>query len=289
MADLRLTFEGGTRTLLGFALAFAAIIAVFVPLNEFTQGISQEVWYLQEVVLFGIIAGVTLVLLHVDGVSLRDIGFSRRFVLPALLAFSAIYVGLNVVGVGIAAVFSLPWGFDFIMGPVPDPFDSLPRPWLLFVLLQVFVGLVEEFALRGYFQNKVIAFVGDGSYPRIAFGILTASVVFGLLHSPSVILSGAGVADVVGVVVARTLTGIFFGTFYELTRNVYFVALLHGFGNTWPLLIDWTGWSEIPLVVFFAAVAFFYVGVTVVYWSWATETSLTPRLRRFDDPSSFFS
>ena len=148
MADLRLTFEGGTRTLLGFALAFAVIIAVFVPLNEFTQGISQEVWYLQEVVLFGIIAGVTLVLLHVDGVSLRDIGFSRRFVLP---------------------------------------------------------------------------------------------------------------------------------------------ALLHGFGNTWPLLIDWTGWSEIPLVIFFAAVAFFYVGVTVVYWSWATETRLTPRLRRFDDQSSFFS
>lgn len=105
MADLSLPFEGGTRTLLGFALAFAVIIAVFVPLNKFTQGISQEVWYLQEVVLFGIIAGVTLVLLHVDGVSLRDIGFSRRFVLPALLAFSAIYVGLNVVGVGIAAVF----------------------------------------------------------------------------------------------------------------------------------------------------------------------------------------
>jgi membrane protease YdiL (CAAX protease family) len=210
--------------------------------------------------------------------------------LPALLAFSAIYVGLNVIGVGIAVVFGFPWGFDFVVGPVPAPFDSLPRPWLVFILLQLFIGLVEEFALRGYFQNKVIAVIGDDSYPRIGFGVLTASVVFGLLHSPSVILSGAGVAGVVSVVVARTLTGVFFGTLYELTRNVYFVGLLHGFGNTWPLLIDWSGWSDIPLIVFFAAVAFFYFGVTVVYRSWTTETILTPTLRRFDDRSlSFWS
>jgi membrane protease YdiL (CAAX protease family) len=149
----------------------------------------------------------------------------------------------------------------------------------------LFIGVVEEFALRGYFQNKVIAFVGDDSKQRIAFGILIASVVFGLLHSPSVILSGAGIAGVVSVVLSRTLTGVFFGTFYEVTRNVYFVALLHGFGNTWPLLIDWSGWSEIPLIVFFATVVLFYFGVTVVYRLWATDTSLTPTLRRFDDRS----
>jgi membrane protease YdiL (CAAX protease family) len=282
MVDRRITFEGGLQTVLGFALLFATLIAVFVPLNEATLTVSAGVWYLQEVVLFLIIAGVTMGLLHRDGVTLSDIGLSSRFVLPAVLAFGGIYVGLNAVGVGLATVFTLPWGFDLLTEPVPAPFASLPAPWLVFIILQFFIGLVEEFSLRGYFQTKVIAFIGDDSYPRIGAGVLTASVVFGALHSPSALLAGAGLAGVVSVVILRTLTGIFFGTFYEMTRNVYFVALLHGFGNTWPLLIDWGNWPDIPLVIFFTGVAIFYFGAALWYRSWATDTSLTPSVRRSD-------
>jgi membrane protease YdiL (CAAX protease family) len=285
----RLTFEGGTQTVLGFALAFAAIVAVFVPLDELTLAVSAAAWYLQEVVLFLLIAGITLLLLQRDGINLNDIGLSGRYLLPAILSFGSIYIGLNVIGVGLAAVFDLPWGLSLLTTTVPAPFDSLPASWTMFIFLQFFIGLVEEFSLRGYFQNKVIAFLGDDSYLRIAVGILTASVVFGILHSPGAVLSGAGVAGVISVVVLRTVTGIFFGTIYELTRNVYFVALLHGFGNTWPLLITWNNWPQLPLIAFFIGVTLFYFGVTFGYRVWATNTALTPTVRRFDTGSWSFS
>lgn len=278
----RIVFKGGIQTLLGFGLTFVAILAVFVPLDELTLEVSAGVWYLQEVLLFLLIAGITLALLRRDGVRVSDIGLSGQFLIPAALAFSVIYVGVNVVGVGLAAVFELPWGLDLLTATVPAPFDSLTASWTVFILIQFFIGLVEEFSLRGYFQNKVIAFLGGDSHLRIAVGVLTASVVFGALHAPGALLSGAGIAGVVGVVVSRTLTGIFFGTFYELTRNVYFVALLHGFGNTWPLLVDWSTWSGTPLTAFFAGVALFYLGVTLGYRYWATDTALTPTVRRTD-------
>lgn len=278
----RITFKSGVQTLIGFGLTFAAILAVFVPLNELALEVSAGVWYLQEVILFLFIAGITLALLRQDGVRVSDIGLSAQHLVPAVLTFSVIYVGLNVVGIGLAAVFDLPWGLDLLTATVPAPFDSLPASWTVFILLQFFIGLVEEFSLRGYFQNKVIAFLGGDSHLRITVGVLTASVVFGVLHAPGAMLSGAGIAGVVGVVVSRTLTGVFFGTFYELTRNVYFVALLHGFGNTWPLLIDWSNWSGIPLTTFFVGVALFYFSVTLGYRYWATDTALTPTVRRTD-------
>lgn len=278
----RITFKSGVQTLIGFGLAFAAILAVFVPLEASALEVSAGVWYLQEVILFLLIAGITLALLRRDGVRVSDIGLSGEYLVPAVLAFGVIYAGLNVVGVGLAAVFDLRWGLDLLTTTVPAPFDSLPASWIMFILLQFSIGLVEEFSLRGYFQNKVIALLGGDSHLRIAVGVLTASVVFGVLHAPGALLSGAGITGVVGVVVSRTLTGVFFGTFYELTRNVYFVALLHGFGNTWPLLIDWSHWSGAPLMAFFTGVALLYFGVTLGYRYWATDTALTPTVRRTD-------
>lgn len=85
---------------------------------------------------------------------------------------------------------------------------------------------------------------------RIALGIGIASVVFGLLHAPGALLADATIVDVLGFVGLRALTGVFFGSFYELTRNVYFVALRHRLGNTWPLIIDWNAWSGTVLGVF---------------------------------------
>lgn len=282
MSNHQITFEAGTRTLLGFGIAFAAVLAVFIPLGEIASTYPVWVWYLQEVILFVVIAALTLLLVRLDGIRLDDIGLSREHLIPAILAFGGIYVGLNVVGLGLATVFNLPWGFDFITNTVPAQFASLPASWVLFILLQFFVGLVEEFALRGYFQNKVIAFLGDGTRVRITLGIVAASVVFGLLHAPGALLADATIVGVLGVVGARALTGVFFGTFYELTRNVYFVALLHGLGNTWPLIIDWNAWSGTALTVFFVGVALLYFGMTLGYRSWATDTELTPTGQRTD-------
>jgi membrane protease YdiL (CAAX protease family) len=276
MSDRRITFDGGVRTLLGFTTAWVALFAVFVPLETVASGVSPEVWYLQEVAFFLAIVGVTGLLARVDGVRLGALGLSRRHLLPALVAFAGVYLGLNVLGVGLAVRFGLPWGPGMVTDIVSGRYTSLPASLPLYVLLSLLVGLAEELSVRGYFQNKVIAVLGDGSRLRIGLGILTASVVFGGLHAPGALLTGTSATALVGIVASRTVTGLFFGTFYELTRNVYFVALLHTLGNTWPLLIEWGDWSGAPLVGFFLGVTLLYFGATFWYRRWAEETDLAP-------------
>jgi len=86
--------------------------------------------------------------------------------------------------------------------------------------------------VRGYFQAKVITLLGDGTRRRTALGIVTASVLFGALHTPGAALRGASIGVVLGSAALPALTGLVFGAFYELTHNVYFVALLDGLGDT---------------------------------------------------------
>jgi len=47
------------------------------------------------------------------------------------------------------------------------------------------------------------------------------------------------------------LSGIAFGTVYALTRSLVLVALLHGIGNLWPLVVDpggaWPNWGVVVL------------------------------------------
>jgi membrane protease YdiL (CAAX protease family) len=276
MSGRRITFDGGVRTLLGFITAWVGLFAVFVPLETVASGVSPVGWYLQEVAFFLAIVGVTVLLARVDGVRLGDLGVSRRHLLPALAAFAGVYLGLNVLGAGLAVSFGLPWGPGMITDIVSGRYASLPASLPLYVLLSLLVGLAEELSVRGYFQNKVIALLGDGSRRRIGLGIVTASVVFGALHAPGALLTDTSATTLVGIVASRTVTGLFFGTFYELTRNVYFVALLHTLGNTWPLVIEWGGWSGAPLVGFFLGVTLLYFGATFGYRRWAEGTDLAP-------------
>lgn len=282
MTDHDRSFDGGTRTLAGFGLAVVLVVAVFVPLGERAEAASVSLWYLQELLLFVTIAGFTLVLLRRDGIRLRELGLSLRHLLAALVAFGVLYLGLTVAGIALALGFGNPWGLDLLTKTVPARYTALPAPWLLFVAFQFFVGLVEEFAFRGYLQTKVIALLGGDRRRDIAVGILTASLLFGLLHAPGAVLAGASITGVVGVVLSRALTGVLFGGFYEATTNVYFVALLHGLGNTWPLVVDWATWSGPSLVAFFGAVGLVYFLTTIAYRRFTAGTDLAPHLPRTD-------
>lgn len=265
---------------MGFGAAWGALFAVFVPLETLASEVSTEVWYLQEIAFFLAIIGVAVLLARLDGVGLGDLGLSRQHLPPGVLAFVGVFAGVNLLGVGIAVVFGLGWGPDLITEVVPEQYLPLPSSWLLFVMLNVLVGIAEEFSVRSYFQNKVIAVLGGESCLRVGLGVLTASVVFGVLHAPSALLTGASATAVVGIVLSRAVSGAFFGLFYELTRNVYFVALLHALGNTWPLLIDWGDWSGTALYVFFAGGLLLYLGGALGYRYWAEDTDLAPTTER---------
>jgi len=277
----RITFRGGWRTALGFAVGVALTLAVWVPIDDVVAAAPAWVELLSEVTKFWVLAGVTLAALRVDGVAPESLGLSRRHLLAALVAVAGIWLGLNGLGLALAALAGHGWGVDALTTPVDPRWTSLPAPWVVTVSLQfLVVGLVEEFALRGYFQTKLIALLGDSDRRRIALGIAAASVLFGLLHAPGAILAGASPAGVLGVIASRTVTGLAFGVLYELTHNVYFVALLHGLGNTWPLLVDPWAWSGPALAAFGVGVFVCYVGVALGYRRWAIDAGPTPIPRR---------
>ncbi|MFC6725182.1 CPBP family intramembrane glutamic endopeptidase, partial [Halobium palmae] len=197
------------------------------------------------------------------------------------VAFAGVWVGVNVVGLGVAAATGNPWGPGLLRATVDPRWTSLPAPWLTTVLVQfVVVGLVEEFAFRGYFQTKTVALLGDDSRLRVALGVVTASLLFGVLHTPGAIVAGASLGEVLGAALLPTLTGVVFGTFYELTHNLYFVVLLHGLGNTWPLLVDWSTWSTPAVAAFFAGVTVVYVAATAAYRYRTLGTERTPLVDR---------
>jgi len=282
-----ITFHGGRRTLAGFGVAVAAIVAVFVPVEAAVADLPTWVGVVADVARFAAFAGALLAVLRFEEVGLPELGLSRGRLLPALAAFGAVWVALNALGVAVATAAGEPWSVASIW-TLPERgqqlYGSLRAPWLTAVLLQfAVVGLVEEAAFRGYFQTKVIALLGDGGRLRVAGGVAASSLLFGVLHTPGALFAGASPTGVLAAAALPAITGVLFGAIYELTHNVWLVALFHGLGNTWPLAVDWTQWSGPTLWAFWAGAAVVYVAAVAGYRRWAVDTDRSPLVRRVND------
>ncbi|MFC4356505.1 CPBP family intramembrane glutamic endopeptidase [Halobium salinum] len=281
MSHRRLVFRGGLRTLLGFGAALGVWIPATLWLEAAAAGYAAWVVLSVHVATFAALAGLTLLVLRFEGIRVTAVGLSRRHLRPALVAFVGVWVGVNVVGLCVAAATGARWGVDLLGATVDPRWQPLPAPWVTTLLVEfLVVGVVEEFAFRGYFQTKTVALLGDDSRLRIALGVVTASLLFGALHTPGALVAGASLGGVLGAALLPTLTGLVFGTFYELTHNVYFVALLHGLGNTWPLVVDWSTWSTPAVAAFFVGVAVVYVAATAAYRYRTVGTARTPLVER---------
>jgi membrane protease YdiL (CAAX protease family) len=287
-ARRRVTFDGGLTSLAAFAVAFAAVVAIWVPLTDALAGESALVRFGADVAKFAVVGGLALGLLRYDGVSLPEIGFSRRHLVTGVAAFGLLWVALNVLGGGLAVAFGNEWGLRQIWA-LPDApaaeelYAPLPAPWAALVLFNfLVVGVVEEVAFRGYLQSKIVALLGDGSRRDVALGIGATTVVFGALHTPGAIVAGLGPSGVLAAALLPTITAAFFGVIYEVTGNLPFVALLHGLGNTWPLVIEWGDWSGPALLAFWAGTAAVYLGVILAYRRRAAGTDLAPTVHRSD-------
>lgn len=119
-----------------------------------------------------------------------------------------------------------------------------PSPSLIaaFVITCLLTGLYEEFLCRAGVQN--ICRQSFGPVP----GVLISSAFFGVIHFAN--LTEQGPIQTTTQVIYAFCLGAFFGYLYELTRNIYFVALLHaGFnmlGSYSALGLDRSG-QDIPL------------------------------------------
>lgn len=89
----------------------------------------------------------------------------------------------------------------------------------IFVAVCLLTGIFEEFLCRAGVQN--ITRQSFGPLP----GVLIASALFGVIHFANLTMQGP--IETTTQVIYAFCIGSFLGYLYELTRNIYFVALLH--------------------------------------------------------------
>ena len=270
------TFGGGPAPLLAFALAYALWVMTSNALYGSLTGpepsmVVQSLWNVPSTLLQ---LGIALAVLRHEGVEFGEIGLSRRLFAPAL---AVVAVGV-VVSNALVAVLALTGGTSLSFGPFA-PYRSPPTNFSVTTIAAVgvsnylFTGPVEELAFRGYLQNKLTALLGGFDRLRLAAGILAAAVGFSVIHLPAlVVVRGLAVPTAVGSLVLLAVSGASLGAVYALTRNLYVVVLLHGFGNLWPLVVDtgpgtWPNWGVLLLV---------YALVVVIYRQWAVRASFGP-------------
>ena len=235
----RLAFSPSLRPALAFvlatAVAFPALIALadrVLPRTPFAGNLFTAV----------AITGVALLawaVLRWEGLSAADVGLDREQVLSGVVAVVAVWLTVNVLGYALLVLL----GEQPALGLPADPMMGLPvgAPVTRFlgaaVVLWVFVGIGEEFAFRGYLQNKVIAHLGPGR-ARIAVGIVSTAVLFALVHVPVLVVVQEFSGTQLGVpLLFITVYTVVLGMLYELTRNLVLVGLFHGTFDLNPVFV----------------------------------------------------
>ena len=230
-----IAFEGGPIPvavfLIGAGVGTSSLLYLF---QRFVfPAVPQRPAALLATVFFAtVLAGFAWLVLRWEGVSASDVGLDRASVIPGVVPVLLIWAGVN--GAGLVLLLA---GQS---GRIGLPPELSPVLWLVLALSQlVFVGIAEEFAFRGYLQNRVIAQVGGGETRlRVFTGIVVAAALFSIWHVPQrVFVQGLAAPDLLPSLVIIAVYGTILGVIYELTRNVVFVGVLHGTLNFAPLVV----------------------------------------------------
>lgn len=133
-----------------------------------------------------------------------------------------------------------------------NPFDYKPTIWkILFegILYYVGVGIIEELYVRGLFLNTVEK-LAYKSRNKTNIAIWVSSVIFGLGHIPGMI--GMGTFVIIFKVISTIGMGLYYGTIYKKTRNLWVPIIMHIFIDICALPYCFTtfrGYKTISLVL----------------------------------------
>jgi membrane protease YdiL (CAAX protease family) len=202
-----------------------AMVALAVPVSA---GWLQGIWvWPQDIYIFRpifcvLLGGYTfMVLRNLEGVGFRlvwrqkDIGYG----LLNLLAYSLLAIPLGLM---------LNFIHPHAMAPLTRGAAETHSPVLsflfLFIGIYLTVAIPEEFLFRGILQNILTRTLKKG--PRGVYGLLIASVVFGLAHLHHPPRPNWRYA------ILATLAGIFYGNVYRTRQRLCASALTHALVDT---------------------------------------------------------
>ena len=158
----------------------------------------------------------------------------------------------------------------FIVGLVP--FDYNPSVWKILiegVLYYFGVAIIEELYVRGLFLNIVEKIAYKRKNATIV-AIWASSVVFGLGHIPGMI--GMGSLVIIFKVISTIGMGLYFGTIYKKTNNLWVSIILHGFIDICALpycFTTFSGYKTISLI-----------GLVIIYTLLGTYSIVLMNLKR---------
>lgn len=223
------------------------------------------------------IALVAWLVLRWEGVTISQIGAGRRHLLPGTLLAVGLYAVLNILGL---AYLWFSGGVSF--EPAAEQAYWI---WALLAIVYIVVGTLEEFAARGYLQNKLIAVFGGGRARVLkAVAIVAALVLFVAIHLPQRMLI-QGITDpqeIAATFVMVVILGLFLAVLYEYSRNIFFVGVVHG-GLNFPLFIT----ADIPLETLGLLSLILAFGVAWWYRRWASRiepTDFAPQVQHHPVP-----
>ena len=235
----RLAFSPSLKPALAFVLATAIAFPVLISLADAILPRTPLAGNVFTAVAITGVAALAWVVLRWEGLSAADVGLDRERVLSGVVAVVAVWLTVNVLGYALLVLL----GEGPALGLPADPMMGLPvgAPFTQFlgaaVVLWVFVGIGEEFAFRGYLQNKVIAHLGTGRV-RLAVGIVSTAVLFALVHVPVLVaVQELSVAQLGVPLLFITAYTVILGILYELTRNLVLVGLFHGTFDLNPIFV----------------------------------------------------
>lgn len=95
------------------------------------------------------------------------------------------------------------------------------------LLFSMSIGVAEEFLCRGWLQNEFIERYSK-TRGQVILSIVLSSLIFGFMHIGN-IGAGQSVFDTILQIAQATASGMFLGSVYYRSKNIWSVIFLHGF------------------------------------------------------------
>ena len=162
---------------------------------------------------------------------------------------NGIKVGLKKYGV-IGIIVGIISSIAFYIGL--QPFNYIPTIWKVLIegIIYYFgVAFVEELYVRGLLLN-LIEKIFSKSNNKVMIAIITSSTIFGLGHIFGVL--GQPILVIITKVIWTIAMGIYFGTIYKKTNNLWLPIILHFIIDICALPYCFTtaqGYSNISLYI----------------------------------------